>query len=324
MAVFTTIATGIGMAATAGTTAGSFAQAGKQRRLAKEAKMEADKAMASARAKLDVNFLEAVAIQKEPYELQREATLQAAATALEGIREGDVRGAAAGAGRVALATQQGTSEQRAAMSKELQALEMATAQEESRLRDIGVQLDLQEVQGAQQAVADAEAAKRQAIQQGAQGLVSLGQQAASAVSLYGKSAEAKALNRAMRKNPNLKSQLASMNTIGGVDVSGVANMADMDFMDFMTTNFTPDQLKQFGLGEMVSDAITPIPLTQAQVTQPLDYTGLTGVELIQGTPFDMSTNLNLGAPQRAMLGQNFTNYSAPTMPTLQYNPFNIY
>ena len=207
MATFTAIATGIGMATTAGTTAGSFAQAGKQRRLAKEAKMEADKAMASARAKLDVNFLEAVAIQKEPYELQREATLQAAATALEGIREGDVRGAAAGAGRVALATQQGTSEQRAAMSKELQALEMATAQEESRLRDIGVQLDLQEVQGAQQAVADAEAAKRQAIQQGAQGLVSLGQQVATAVPLYAKSQGARAVTKLVQQNPGIQQEI---------------------------------------------------------------------------------------------------------------------
>ena len=62
-----------------------------------------------------------------------------AATALEGVREGEC--VAAGAGRVALATQQGLSQQRAAMSKELQALEMATAQEESRLRDIGIQLD---------------------------------------------------------------------------------------------------------------------------------------------------------------------------------------
>lgn len=245
MAGFTAIATGIGMATTAGTTAGSFAQAGKQRRLAKEARMEADKAMASARAKLDVNFLEAVAIQKEPYELQREATLQAAATALEGIREGDVRGAAAGAGRVALATQQGLSQQRAAMSKELQALEMATAQEESRLRDIGVQLDLQEVQGAQQAVADAEAAKRQAIQQGAQGLVSLGQQAASAASLYGKNQEARAIETAIRKNPSLQATMAGVGMLGGVDVSGVGNLTQGEFMDFMMENFDASQLKDF-------------------------------------------------------------------------------
>lgn len=233
--------TGIaGLAITAGTTAGSFAQAGKQRRLAKEAQMEADKAMASARGKLDVNFLEAVAIQKEPYELQREATLQAAATALEGVREGDVRGAAAGAGRVALATQQGLSQNRAAMSKELQALEMATAQEESRLRDIGVQLDLQEVQGAQQAVADAEAAKRLATQQGMQGIASLGQQAVSMAPLYAKSGEARALNKAMEANPNLQAQIArSVPEVGNMDVGA--------FQVYMTENFTPEQILSFNM-----------------------------------------------------------------------------
>ena len=233
--------TGIaGLAITAGTTAGSFAQAGKQRRLAKEAQMEADKAMASARGKLDVNFLEAVAIQKEPYELQREATLQAAATALEGVREGDVRGAAAGAGRVALATQQGLSQNRAAMSKELQALEMATAQEESRLRDIGIQLDLQEVQGAQQAVADAELAKRQATQQGMQGIASLGQQAVSMAPLYAKTAEARAVNKLVQQNPGIQQEIAK-------SIPEVAGMVSGEFQDYMIQNFTPDQIKSFAV-----------------------------------------------------------------------------
>jgi hypothetical protein len=279
--------TGIaGLAITAGTTAGSFAQAGKQRRLAKEAQMEADKAMASARGKLDVNFLEAVAIQKEPYELQREATLQAAATALEGVREGDVRGAAAGAGRVALATQQGLSQNRAAMSKELQALEMATAQEESRLRDIGIQLDLQEVQGAQQAVADAEAAKRQATMQGVQGLVSLGQQAAAAAPLYAKSREAKALSRAMRRDPSLQSRLAGVGMMAGVDVSGVADMTQGEFMDFMMQNFDASQLRDFfPRGAVPSQTMLPqVEPTAYNFQNPF----ATNLPMVEINPFDLS------------------------------------
>ena len=294
--------TGIaGLAITAGTTAGSFAQAGKQRRLAKEAQMEADKAMAAARGKLDVNFLEALAIQKEPYELQREATLQAAATALEGVREGDVRGAAAGAGRVALATQQALSEQRAAMSKELQALEMATAEEESRLRDIGIQLDLQEVQGAQQAVADAELAKRQAIQQGAQGLVSLGQQAAAAAPLYSKSKEAKALNRAMKANPNLQAQIAQT-------VPSVANMDAGAFQVYMTENFTPEQILSFnvagqgmttpGIQTNVIGGSTvglPQPGLGAPQIQPVDYQFQNpfNINVLQPTPLSMPDFQNI-------------------------------
>ena len=303
--MFGIIASALGMAATAGTSAGSFAQAGKQRRLAKEAQMEADKAMAAARGKLDVNFLEAIAIQKEPYELQREATLQAAATALEGVREGDVRGAAAGAGRVALATQQALSEQRAAMSKELQALEMATAEEESRLRDIGIQLDLQEVQGAQQAVADAELAKRQAIQQGAQGLVSLGQQAAAAAPLYSKSKEAKALNRAMKANPNLQAQIAQT-------VPSVANMDAGAFQVYMTENFTPEQILSFNVAgqgmttpgiqtNVIGGSTVGIPqrgvdfYLTPEIGQPMDYQFQNpfNINVLQPTPLSMPDFQNI-------------------------------
>mgnify|MGYP003138185926 CR=1 FL=1 len=237
MAGFTAIAAGIGMATTAGTTGASFGQAAKQKRMQRKAQQDANRAMAEARKKLEVNYLEALAINKEPYELQREATLQAAATAMEGVREGSARGAAAGAGRLALATQQGTSQQRADMSKELQ---RATADEEGRLRDIGVQLDLQEVQGAQQAAADAEAAKRQATMQGVQGLVSLGSQAIQAAPLYGKSASGKAFTKAMKANPNLQSQMAqSIPSIGDMDAGA--------FALYMTENFTPEQIASFNM-----------------------------------------------------------------------------
>jgi len=167
------------------TTAGlSFAQAGRQRRLMQEAEIEADRALEAARAKLEVNYMEQVAIQKEPYEQQREQALQATATALEGVREGEARGAAAGVGRIAMANQQLTNQQRAAMSKELQGLEIATAQEDSRLRDIGIQLDLGEVQGAQQAAADAQQASAAAMQQGMTSAAGALQSAISTIPLY--------------------------------------------------------------------------------------------------------------------------------------------
>jgi len=104
MAAFTAIAAGVGMAATAATTTGSFIQAGKQRRLQQQAEADAAKAMADARKKLDVNYYESLAIQKEPYELEREALIAAGAQAIEAGRESE-RGAAAVAGRVQMAQQ---------------------------------------------------------------------------------------------------------------------------------------------------------------------------------------------------------------------------
>ena len=106
MAAFTTVAAGIGLATTAATTGMSFANAGKQRRLMREAETAADKAMQEARKKLEVNVYDKLAIQKEPYELQREAMLSQGAQALQAGVESE-RGAAATAGRVQMAAQEG-------------------------------------------------------------------------------------------------------------------------------------------------------------------------------------------------------------------------
>ena len=186
MAAFTAVAAGIGMATTLGTTGMSFLQAGKQRRMQRQAESEAEKAMAEARKKLEVNYYEALGIQKEPYELQREALLQQGAMGVEAGREGDVRGAAATVGRVQMAQQEAQAGIRSAMGQELTDLSKLTAAEESRLRDVGIGLDLEEVAGAQLAAANAQEMGAQATQQGMQGIASLGQQIAEAVPLYGK------------------------------------------------------------------------------------------------------------------------------------------
>ena len=185
MAAFTTIAAGVGLAATAGGTAMSFTQAGKQRRLQQQAEEDAAKAMADARKKLEVNYYEALGIQKEPYELEREALIAAGAQAIEAGRESE-RGAAAVAGRVQMAQQEGQAAIRTAMGKELTELEKATAMEESRLRDVGVQLDLEEAEGAQMAAAQAQEAAQKATAEGVQGVTSFIGQAAAMAPLYAK------------------------------------------------------------------------------------------------------------------------------------------
>ena len=184
MAVATATAIGLGIAAASA--GASFAQAGKQSRLRREAESAADKAMQEARKALDVNFYESLAIQKEPYELEREALRAAGAQAIQAGVESE-RGAAATVGRVAMAQNEAQAGVRTAMGKELMDLEKMTAQEESRLRDVGVQLSLEEVAGAQQAASDAQRAQAAAIAQGAQSLTSAGQQIMANAALYGKS-----------------------------------------------------------------------------------------------------------------------------------------
>jgi len=205
MAVFTTIAAGIGLAATATTTGMSFAQARKQRRFQRDAEDKAAQMMSEAREKLEVNYYDQLAIQKEPYELEREALISAGAQAIAAGTESE-RGAAATAGRVQMAQQQGQRDIAAAMGQEMLGLEKLSAQEESRLRDVGVQLDLAEVEGAQMAAAQAAEAGNIATQQGVQGIVNMGQQVAAMAPLYArnKPAEISAMGGASMTNEQSK------------------------------------------------------------------------------------------------------------------------
>ena len=186
MAAFTTIATAAGLAISAGTAGASFAQASKQNKMQQKAQREAKKAMAEARKQLGTNYYEGLSIQKEPFELAREALLSSGQQALQVAQEGETRGAAATAGRVAMAQQQGQRKIAGAMGQQMMALEQLAAQEESRLAGVRSGLDLSEAEGAQMAAREAERRKQAATQQGAAGLASVGQQAAQLAPLFGK------------------------------------------------------------------------------------------------------------------------------------------
>jgi hypothetical protein len=184
-----TIAAGVsGIASGAGALM-SFAQAGQAKAKAADATREADKAIAEAKSKLDLNFYDTLAIQKEPYELQREALLASGAQALEAGRESE-RGAAATAGRVLMAQNEAQAGVRTAMGQDLMALEKLSAAEDSRLRDVSAQISMEEAAGAQLARANFENLAGQATTQGMEGIVGVGKAYATSLPLYMKDAEA--------------------------------------------------------------------------------------------------------------------------------------
>lgn len=182
IATGTALAVG-GLAVSAASTTASFIQAGKQKKLQRQAEADAQAAMAEARKKLEVNYYDTLAIQKEPYELEREALLSQGAQAIEAGQETG-RGAAATAGKTQMAMNEAQAGIRTAMGKEMTDIEKMQAQEASRLRDVGVQLDLGEAEGAQQAAADAQKAQAAAVSQGMEGLTSLASQGLQMVPLF--------------------------------------------------------------------------------------------------------------------------------------------
>ena len=161
----------------------SFTQQMTQNKRQRQAEADADKAMALARGKLDVNFAEQATIKKEAYDSEREALLVQGAQAINAGVESE-RGAAATAGRVYAGQQKAQADVRSAQADEMTNIESAILEEDSRLRDLNVSLDLEEVAGNQMKAANAQAAAAAAGQQGWQNVVAGVGEYASQQALY--------------------------------------------------------------------------------------------------------------------------------------------
>lgn len=181
MALTTATALALGsIAVSAGSAGMSFAEAGKQRKLQQEAESEAAKALVEARKKLDVNYYANLGINKDPYELEREALVSAGAQAIQAGQESE-RGAAATAGRIQMAQQQGQRQIAGDMGAEMLALDKLTAQESSRLATDQAKLYLGEAEGAQLAARDAQQAAAAYTTAGVKGIGTAAQQTLSSL-----------------------------------------------------------------------------------------------------------------------------------------------
>jgi hypothetical protein len=97
------------------------------------------------------------------------------------------RGAASAAGQVLMGQQSSQADITNRQSDELINIENAILEEESRLRDINVDLDMQEVEGQMNAAADARIAAADATQAGIQGIGQTAQAGLAMVPLYSQS-----------------------------------------------------------------------------------------------------------------------------------------
>lgn len=244
MAVATALAIA-SIAVSAGSAGLSFAQANKQNKRAKQAEQDAIKAMNEARKMYDINYMESLAIQKEPYELEKEALLSQGAMAIQAGAESE-RGSAATAGRIQMAQNEAMAGQRTAMGKELSDLELKTANEESRLRDIQANMSVGEAVGQQQIAAEAQKARASAIESGMASATSALQQGIQMIPLYTKTPSARIANRiedtAMGTGKgdyglsqvDMQKSIASMGSVNNVDLSGVAKMNPNQYQAFMS------------------------------------------------------------------------------------------
>lgn len=187
--------------------AASFAQAGKQARLAREAKAAAQKYVEEAKRLASVNYMDELALAKEPYEIQQRALQQQGADIMQQAAEGETRGVGAAASRIMAAQLQAQEQQRAQMAADIQALELTKRKEDAQIAQTLAGISLGEATGAQMAARDAERARAAAIQAGVQGLVSTAQAGLDAAALYPKPGGKKNKDGGVSPDPSLPRDL---------------------------------------------------------------------------------------------------------------------
>ena len=239
-----------GLAITAGTTANSFHQAGKQNKLAKEAREAGAEAMADARKRLSVNFSDSLSIKKEPFQLARDARTSQGAQITEAAVESE-RGAAAAAGKIQAQSNVAQEGVRTAMSGEMDRIEALQVAEDQRLRDMNANLSLASSAGAQDAAAEAADAAAMHTQQGMAGVGSMAGQGIAAAPLYAKNASGRKTADLIKKSEaaggaSIIDQIGQLpldggTTFNGVDISRFLNggSSQPEFLDFVSKQ-SPD------------------------------------------------------------------------------------
>ena len=230
----------------------SFADARKQKKAQAQAEQEAEVAMNAARQRLEVNYMDSLAIQKEPYELERDAALVAGAQATEALRESD-----RGMGRVGAIYGQQQQAQRqiaSAMGQEKFNLDYLSAQEDTRKDDLKTQLDLGEATGAQLAAANAEERRAQQLQAGAAGVGLAAATGLDELKLFGKTGAASTQAPQAPQAPTInnftqKQRLANsrLGVDSGFNISGNDGFMTTDpgFNPFPPFTLTPRKKLQY-------------------------------------------------------------------------------
>ena len=164
------------------TTGISANQRNKAERKEKKAEQAAADAMLKARKSLEVNFMEASSVSKEPYQMAINAALQQGSNAIDALTQSQ-RGAAQ-VGGVQTAMNETLNQERVDYDVLLGERQDKILAEDSRLRDIGVQLDMGEIEGAQMAAARAGEDRLYAEQDMIEGYSSMASTAASSIPLF--------------------------------------------------------------------------------------------------------------------------------------------
>lgn len=272
---FAAFAAGAQLVNTLATTGMSFKQMA-------DAKIDMEIAQKDAANKIDKiykelskNEYEGLGLPKQADENLARRASQAYKTAMEAAAEADPRSAAATAGRTMMANQALLENQSAKMEERQFGLNKLIAAEESRLRDIREGVRMEEAAGAALKEREAAAMQQKSMQEGFEGVTAVLGTAASFVPLYLKTQKARLAKKAIKNNPQLQAELASQGMFSGVDTSGVGDMSQLQFQDFISgDNFSIDQLKMLRNSGKTMNTNNTIPVTGTNTNNITPGTGM--------------------------------------------------
>ncbi len=183
MAVTTAAVVGIGTAVAS--TAKSFSEASKQKRLMEDANKEASKLMADARKRAEKDSFEGLTVPTEAYEAAFETTLATNQQQVEALQEGDARALAAGVGRVGANAEAAAEKTRQEMGQDLFNVQKFKAQSKENIKQQLMAFDVAGSKDAKLRAAQAEEAVAKATKEGIAGIGKSMTAIGSAAPLFG-------------------------------------------------------------------------------------------------------------------------------------------
>lgn len=243
-----TTAAVVGIAAGAASAIQGFSSAAKNKNAMKKAEAEAERMMASARKRAEVDEYAALDIPMDAYNQKYEANLAADRQAVDALMEGDARSLAAGVGRIGAQQAAEAEETRIAQADEMFNLDKMKADSREAIKQQLISMDVGEAKMQDQKAREAEQARAAAIQSGFQGIGKVATGIGELAPLYGKSMNDKRAGK-MMNTPEFKTQLQAkypgksdaelFDIVSSTEISGKnyrqgnrSNYSDYDFSIF--------------------------------------------------------------------------------------------
>jgi hypothetical protein len=211
----------IGIAAGGAQSIQGFMSSKKAKVAAAEARDAADKMMADARKRAEVDNYAALSIPLDSYEAQLENNLAADRQAVEALQEGDSRSLAAGVGRVGAQQAAESDATRIAMGDEMFGLNKMKADSKENIKQQMVAMDVGEAKMQDQIAREEEQRRAAGMEAGFAGIGQVAKGVGELAPLYGKSTGDKRAGKMMGDaGMKLQAQMA------GVDINDEAALFD--------------------------------------------------------------------------------------------------